>query len=165
MVFARLSLAQEGESFIRPKSVYAPLRAALCSPYFLFRIEKDPPEGIAPINEYRAGEPALLFPVEQHAGRRAVRAGQGEPAARASGGAGSPHAQRPQGAALVENFAEQWLCLGALKSAAPDPKLFPDFDESLRKAMREETERFVRHVVRGRSQHHGVSGRGLHVSQ
>ena len=69
MEFARLSLAQEGESFIRPKSAYAPLRAALCSPYFLYRIEKDPPEGTAPINEYRAGEPALLFPVEQHAGR------------------------------------------------------------------------------------------------
>ena len=44
MVFAQLSLTQEGESFIRPKSVYAPLRAALCSPYFLYRIEQDPPE-------------------------------------------------------------------------------------------------------------------------
>ena len=48
MVFAQLSLTQEGESFIRPKSVYAPLRAALCSPYFLYRIEQDPPEGTAP---------------------------------------------------------------------------------------------------------------------
>ena len=61
MVFARLSLAQEGESFIRPKSVYAPLRAALCSPYFLFRIEKDPPEGIAPINEFELASRLSYF--------------------------------------------------------------------------------------------------------
>src|SRR5207248_3034174 len=34
IVFSRLSLTQEGESFIRPMSTYAALRAALCSPYF-----------------------------------------------------------------------------------------------------------------------------------
>jgi len=61
MVFARLSLAQEGESFIRPKSVYAPLRAALCSPYFLFRIENDPPKGIAPINEFELASRLSYF--------------------------------------------------------------------------------------------------------
>ena len=61
MMFARLSLAQEGESFIRPKSVYATLRAALCSPYFLFRIEKDPPEGIAPIDEFELASRLSYF--------------------------------------------------------------------------------------------------------
>jgi hypothetical protein len=53
----------------------------------------------------------------------------------------------PKSRALTENFAEQWLHLAALNKAAPDPKLFPDFDPSLRQAMREETERFVRHVI------------------
>ncbi|HYV37015.1 MAG TPA: DUF1587 domain-containing protein, partial [Gemmataceae bacterium] len=61
MEFARWSLTQEGESFTRPKSVYAPLRAALCSPYFLFRIENDPPTGIAPINEFELANRLSYF--------------------------------------------------------------------------------------------------------
>ena len=54
----------------------------------------------------------------------------------------------PKARALVENFAEQWLCMGALKRVSPDPKLFPDFDEPLHQALREETERFVEHVFK-----------------
>ena len=53
----------------------------------------------------------------------------------------------PKARALTDNFAEQWLHLTALKSTTPDPRLFPDFDESLRQAMREETVRFVTHVI------------------
>jgi hypothetical protein len=49
--------------------------------------------------------------------------------------------------ALTENFAAQWLHLGGLKKAAPDPKLFPDFDEKLRQDMREETRRFVTRII------------------
>jgi len=54
----------------------------------------------------------------------------------------------PKARALVESFAEQWLCLTALKNIVPDPKVFPDFDEPLRQAMRQETERFVEHVFK-----------------
>jgi Protein of unknown function (DUF1588)/Protein of unknown function (DUF1585)/Protein of unknown function (DUF1592) len=39
----------------------------------------------------------------------------------------------------VENFAEQWLYLRNLAAVAPDPKLFPDFDDNLRQAFRRET--------------------------
>jgi len=54
----------------------------------------------------------------------------------------------PKARALIDNFAEQWLCLSALNSASPDPKLFPDFDEPLRKAMRRETEHFIERVFK-----------------
>ena len=139
MVFAQLSLAQEGESFIRPKSVYAPLRAALCSPYFLYRIEQDPPEGIAPINEYELASRLSYFlwssmpddELFKLAEENQLRAHQDEQVRRML--------KDPKARALTENFAEQWLHLTRLKSATPDPKLFPDFDESLRQAMREET--------------------------
>jgi hypothetical protein len=148
MVFARLSLAQEGESFIRPKSVYAPLRAALCSPYFLFRIENDPPKGIAPINEFELASRLSYFlwsglpddELFKLAKDNQLRAHQDEQVRRML--------KDPKARALVENFAEQWLCLGAFKSIVPDPKLFPDFDEPLRQAMRQETERFVEHVFK-----------------
>jgi Protein of unknown function (DUF1592)/Protein of unknown function (DUF1588)/Protein of unknown function (DUF1587)/Protein of unknown function (DUF1585)/Protein of unknown function (DUF1595)/Planctomycete cytochrome C len=41
--------------------------------------------------------------------------------------------------ALIANFAEQWLFLRNLKAAAPDLEAFPDFDDNLRRAMKEET--------------------------
>ena len=148
MVFARMSLAQEGESFIRPKSTYAPLRAALCSPYFLFRIEKDPSEKIAPINEFELASRLSYFlwsslpddELFKLAKENQLRAHQDEQVRRML--------KDPKARALIDNFAEQWLCLSALKRVSPDPKLFPDFDESLRAAMRQETERFVEHVFK-----------------
>ena len=45
--------------------------------------------------------------------------------------------------ALVENFAGQWLMLRNIRDAAPDPDLFPDFDENLREAFQRETELFI----------------------
>lgn len=50
--------------------------------------------------------------------------------------------------ALVTNFAAQWLYLRNLESARPDPRLFPDFDDNLRQALRRETELFFESVLR-----------------
>jgi hypothetical protein len=54
----------------------------------------------------------------------------------------------PRAAALSENFAAQWLTLRSLDDASPDPRLFPDFDEGLRRSMRRETELFFESIVR-----------------
>ncbi|HKI17120.1 MAG TPA: DUF1592 domain-containing protein [Isosphaeraceae bacterium] len=48
----------------------------------------------------------------------------------------------PKSRALAETFAPQWLQIRKLKDFTPDPLLFPDFDESLRSAMLEETRLF-----------------------
>ena len=50
--------------------------------------------------------------------------------------------------ALVTNFAEQWLHLRNLKNSAPDLEAFPDFDDNLRQAMKEETSLFFDSIVR-----------------
>jgi hypothetical protein len=50
--------------------------------------------------------------------------------------------------ALVTNFAGQWLHLGKLDAAMPDLRLFPNFDDNLRQALRRETELFVASVFR-----------------
>ena len=50
--------------------------------------------------------------------------------------------------ALVNNFAEQWLHLRSLEAISPDMRLYPDFDDNLRQAFREETELFVDSVLR-----------------
>jgi hypothetical protein len=49
--------------------------------------------------------------------------------------------------ALAENFAGQWLNLRNLAHAVPDPQRFSAFDESLRQAMRRETELFFTAVM------------------
>ena len=54
----------------------------------------------------------------------------------------------PRSAALVENFAGQWLFLRNLQSARPDVATFPNFDENLRRALRKETELFFSSIVR-----------------
>jgi hypothetical protein len=46
----------------------------------------------------------------------------------------------PRSAALVENFAGQWLQLRNLQRVTPDNDLFPTFDDNLRQAFRREVE-------------------------
>ena len=49
----------------------------------------------------------------------------------------------PRADALTTNFAMQWLQLERLKTFAPDTKLFPGFDDRLRRAMLRETQLFI----------------------
>ena len=51
-------------------------------------------------------------------------------------------------AALVDNFAGQWLQLRPLRSATPNDTEFPDFDDNLREAFRQETDLFVDSTMR-----------------
>jgi hypothetical protein len=54
----------------------------------------------------------------------------------------------PRAEALVDNFAEQWLFLRNIKSTAPNMEAFPDFDDNLRQAMRQETKMFFGSIMR-----------------
>lgn len=51
-------------------------------------------------------------------------------------------------AALVDNFANQWLYLRNLDSITPEARLFPDFDQNLRDAFQRETELLFDSVIR-----------------
>ncbi len=54
----------------------------------------------------------------------------------------------PRSASLVDNFADQWLRLRNLASITPNARLFPDFDNNLRRAFRRETELFFGSILR-----------------
>jgi mono/diheme cytochrome c family protein len=45
--------------------------------------------------------------------------------------------------ALVDNFAMQWLTVGKLAGVVPDVDAYPEFDENLRDAFRQETRTFI----------------------
>ncbi len=49
---------------------------------------------------------------------------------------------------LATNFAGQWLRLRNLEAVTPNSRLFPDFDDNLRQAFRQETELFLDSVLR-----------------
>jgi hypothetical protein len=53
----------------------------------------------------------------------------------------------PRAAALVENFAGQWLYLRNLETKGGAVEQFPDFDNNLRQAFRTETEMFFANIV------------------
>ena len=54
----------------------------------------------------------------------------------------------PRSNNLATNFAGQWLQLRNLASLSPNTRLYPDFDDNLRQAFGEETERFFDSVLR-----------------
>jgi hypothetical protein len=54
----------------------------------------------------------------------------------------------PKSVALTDNFAGQWLQIRKLERVTPDPTQFPEWDEPLRTAMREETRRYFDTIVR-----------------
>ncbi len=54
----------------------------------------------------------------------------------------------PKSNALIENFTGQWLQLRFLTTLAPDPEMFPQFNEELRTSMLHETEMFFESIVR-----------------
>ncbi len=55
----------------------------------------------------------------------------------------------PRSRALVENFGFQWLGGAHLGLIDPDPRIFPTFDEDLRRSFATELDLFLDHVMRG----------------
>jgi mono/diheme cytochrome c family protein len=54
----------------------------------------------------------------------------------------------PRAQALVDNFAAQWLSIGKLAGVVPDVDAYPEFDENLRDAFRQETRTFIESQLR-----------------
>ena len=54
----------------------------------------------------------------------------------------------PRSRALVESFGSQWLGVRKAHTALPDPDIFPEFDENLRRAFLQETSLFLESQLR-----------------
>jgi uncharacterized protein DUF1592/uncharacterized protein DUF1588/uncharacterized protein DUF1587/uncharacterized protein DUF1585/uncharacterized protein DUF1595/cytochrome c len=149
--FVALSFAQNGEE--AKNGLELALRAILVDPNFLFRVEL----GGGTLAD---GFPAVP-PDYQLANRLSYFLWSSMPddelfALAAANRLHEPEVLRaqvrrllqdPRAAALAQNFAGQWLLLRNLDQAAPDAKMFPQFNAELRAAMRRETELFFATVV------------------
>jgi hypothetical protein len=56
--------------------------------------------------------------------------------------------REPKAAAFTENFVGQWLNLRAIDATAPDPTLYPEYDDILKTAMVKETLLFFDEVLK-----------------
>ena len=130
------------------------LSAVLVSPEFLFRIERDP-AGIPARTPYRISDVELASRLSFF-----LWSSIPDEALLDAAVAGTLHQPSvlerqvrrmladPRSAALVNNFAAQWLRLRNVDAATPDMRLFPDFDDNLRQAFRRETELFFDSILR-----------------
>ncbi len=126
----------------------------LISPEFLFRIERDPPhdslsvpyqitdlELASRLSFFLWGsipdDQLLQLAESDHLHEPSVLRRQVQ---RMLGDQKSDH--------FAKNFAGQWLYLRNLDSLSPDARLYPNFDDNLRQAFREETERFFISILR-----------------
>src|SRR6185369_14636690 len=130
------------------------LSAVLTNPEFLFRVEVDPDKTAAG-TAYRISELELASRLSFFLWSSlpddalldlAIRGELRRP------GVLDKHVRRmladPRSYNLASNFAGQWLRLRNLTSVDPNVRLYPDFDDNLRQAFRQETELFVDSIVR-----------------
>lgn len=54
----------------------------------------------------------------------------------------------PKSERFIKDFTGQWLGLRQVGAMLPDPKLYPEYDSALERAMREETESLFREILR-----------------
>lgn len=139
----------EGEKW--EAAVHLALQAVLVSPKFLFRVEldNDPHSSqIRPLDEYQLASRLSYFLWSTMPDPQLFELAEKKRLTTDLEGQVRRMLQDDKAGQFVENFALQWLQLRRLETAAPDPKLFPSFDERLRWAMLEETKRFFEAVMR-----------------
>ena len=135
------------------RSLAVPLEAVLVSPEFLFRVETDPdtnPTAPHRISDYELASRLSYFLWSSMPDDDLFALAHRDELHKPE----TIEAQvrrmiaDPKSQALVDNFAAQWLQYRRLANIAPDKTVFPQFDESLRADMRQETELYFTHIMR-----------------
>ncbi|MCH2202554.1 MAG: SUMF1/EgtB/PvdO family nonheme iron enzyme [Fuerstiella sp.] len=141
---------EQGDSF--EESIELAIQAILVSPHFLFKVETDPQpndsETARSLNEYELATRMSYFlwssmpddELLKHARQQTLTDNITDQVARML--------NDPKAQAIVRDFGGQtWLQLQKLESITPDKRLFPEFDDELRHAMRTESEMFFAAIM------------------
>jgi hypothetical protein len=140
-----------GDTF--EQGMQAALTGILVSPHFIFRVERDPapddPTAVRELAGYELASRLSYFLWSSMPDDELFAAAAG----------GKLHEdqvlehqvrrmlQDSKAEALVQNFAMQWLNLRLLEGVTPDPSVFPEFSDDLKRDMRRETELFCRAII------------------
>ena len=130
--------------------IQAALKRVLIDPEFLVRVENDPVD-VPPATAYRISDLDLASRLsfflwssipDDELLDLAIRGELSDPSVL------QQQVQRmvadDRAGALLSNFFGQWLWVRNMENVAPNPKVFPDFDDNLREAFQRETELFLR---------------------
>jgi hypothetical protein len=136
------------------EAVKAALRSVLLSPHFLYMVERSLPSaaGVASsVNDHELATRLSYFLWSSLPD--AALAAEADAGVLTSDGAALVAAMTrmlsdAKAAAMIENFAGQWLALRRLALVVPSPQTFPDFDrEQTLGAAIEESERFLSALI------------------
>lgn len=140
------------ESF--PEAIRETLASVLVSPNFLYildeRVEEDHPDGRTRLSEFELATRLSYFLWSTMPDRTLRELA-------ASGELSRPDNLKAQvqrmlddvkAGQLVEHFADQWFGLSNLDRVAVNPEYYPDFDNELKHAMREETRGVLSEILR-----------------
>ena len=133
------------------QAIRLPMKAVLCSPHFLYRIEDDPenPDAVRTLNDFEFATRLSYFLWSSMPDEELFRHAT-------AGDLRRPEVLQaqvlrmtrdPKAKALSENFAGQWLQLRSIRTLSPDKDFFPRWDEPLRAGMIGEAEAFFEYVV------------------
>jgi Protein of unknown function (DUF1592)/Protein of unknown function (DUF1588)/Protein of unknown function (DUF1587)/Protein of unknown function (DUF1585)/Protein of unknown function (DUF1595)/Planctomycete cytochrome C len=135
-----------GESFER--AVQLALTTVLASPRFLFLVEPEDAHEDRPLNDFELASRLSYFlwstmpddELFREARAKTLRSNLRRQVVRML--------DDPRSEEFVANFTGQWLQLRKLGGVARDKDLFRGFDDTLRDAMRQETERFFAYILK-----------------
>jgi len=141
------------EQDVKPQDAFTlTLQAVLVSPQFLFRLEEDPnatSDKPAPLDHYAIASRLSFFLWSSLPDERlldlAAKKKLNDPKVLARQARRMLRDKRAR--ALVDNFVGQWLELRLFGGLAPDPDLFPNFDDELRAAMVDETKEYFAALI------------------
>jgi hypothetical protein len=128
------------------------LKAVLISPHFLFLVEREPEEeGVYRLGQYELASRLAYFlwasmPDDELLELAAEERLYDEDVLR---GQVRRMLADPKARGFAASFGTQWLGIGALgETVKPDPERFPEFDDQLIEAMREEAVALVETILR-----------------
>lgn len=140
---------ERGDSFERAMQLV--LEATLASPQFLFRGEPSDSnvseQGVHELNEFALASRLSYFLWSSMPDEPLLRLAADGKLRRELDGQIDRMLASPQADQLVRNFGEQWLETRRLDGMQRDAELFPDYDESLGEAFRQETYLLLKDIV------------------
>ncbi|MDA1236778.1 MAG: DUF1592 domain-containing protein, partial [Acidobacteria bacterium] len=147
-----VGLAQKhGDSF--EEGIATALQAILVSPHFLYRIEQERPasasSAMAPLSDYELASRLSYFLWSSTPDDELLRLADEGRLRQPTVLEAQVHRmlRDPKSAELVKNFGGQWLQLANIDVVRPDFRKFPEWEDSLRASMRQETELFLGNIV------------------
>ena len=146
-----VSLAEQ-EGLSSEQGIQLAVQAMLVSPHFLYRIEHDPDPNDAKashrVSDFELASRLSYFLWSSMPDDELLDLAQAGRLRAELGAQVERMLADPRSAAFAESFSGQWLETRALDSVNPDPDLFPEWDDSLREAMKGETTRFFDAILR-----------------